>query len=122
MIEEIVMNTHKENFELWFCEIVKPLYKNGNAGFTLLMITFPLLERYLRSESGTNAGDFKSPFFRSLRKLFPVLENDTVARRFWNVFRNAILHQATLPKQEREGVRVKAGLLSSKGERRCRNW
>lgn len=110
------MNTNKKNFELWFCEILKPLYGNVNAGFPVLMITLPLLERYLRLESGTNEGDLKDRFYESLRKLFPVLKDNVVARKFWDVYRNELLHQATLPRQERNGIRVQAGWLSDKGK------
>ena len=42
------MATDRENFQAWFVKPLKKLYKNPDAGFPIMMIAFPLLERYLR--------------------------------------------------------------------------
>jgi len=103
------MSTNKDNFNLWFREIIESLYENENAGFSILMLTFPLLERYLHSKSNTPP---KSSFYGELVKFFTVLPNNKVAKQFWQVYRNGILHQATLSQRNRDGVRMQDGWLS----------
>jgi hypothetical protein len=50
------MDCHKKNFEVWYKAILEGLYSNRNAGFVILMVAFPLLERYLREKSGLHDG------------------------------------------------------------------
>jgi hypothetical protein len=107
------MNTHKGNFKRWFSDIIKSLYKNENAGFPILMITFPLLERYLRSKSGTSASSsLGEPFYDELVNLFPVLKDTKIANEFWQIYRNGILHQATLSQRNRKDIKMPDGWLS----------
>lgn len=107
------MLNHKDNFKLWFCEVIDSLCKNENAGFPILMITFPLLERYLRSKSRTGEDEkLKTPFFNELIKIFPVLRDEPTAKQFWQVYRNGILHQATLSQKNIKGVAMPNGWLS----------
>jgi hypothetical protein len=40
-----LMNENRENLERWFKEPLCSLYPNVHAGFPILMITLPLLER-----------------------------------------------------------------------------
>jgi len=105
--------TQKENFKKWFRDIIENLYKYEHGGFVLLMIAFPLLERYLRSKSGTDEDKkLGEDFYRELVKLFPVLKDNDCAKNFWQVYRNGILHQATLSEQSRKGIRMPDGWLS----------
>lgn len=89
------MSTHKDNFKIWFRNIIESLYENEHAGFPILMITFPILERYLRSKSGMYETRLGEPFYDELVKMFPVFNNES-AKRFWQVYRHGIMHQATL--------------------------
>lgn len=108
------MNTNKDNFNLWFRDILKLLYDKENAGFPILMITFPLLERYLRSKSGLSYDDNLDPcFYDQLVKLFPELKDNKNATLFWNVYRNGILHQSTLSEKDRKGKTMPSGGLTS---------
>jgi len=50
------MSKHVGNFKSWFLDVLGDLYKNGEAGFVILMIAFPLLERYLREKSRVHEG------------------------------------------------------------------
>lgn len=95
------MNTHKANFKHWFSDIIESLYENENAGFPILMLTFPLLERYLRSKSKTYEKSFKKPFYNELLNLFPALNNRSNAESFWEIYRHGILHQATLSQKKK---------------------
>ena len=50
-------NIHHDNFRAWFSKILEGLYSVQDAGFPILMISFPLLERYLREKSGVHEGN-----------------------------------------------------------------
>jgi hypothetical protein len=107
------MPRNRENFKLWFREIIEDLYKKENAGFPILMITFPLLERYIRSKSGVNEDPtLGDTFYNELVKLFPVLKDKDIAKKFWHVYRNGILHQATLSQRTGKGIQMPDGWLS----------
>lgn len=107
------MLTNKDNFNLWFREIIESLYKNEHAGFSLLMLTFPLLERYLRSKSNTPPSDaLNGRFYEELAIFFTALPNKKVAKNFWHVYRNGILHQSTLSQRDRRGINMPGGWLS----------
>jgi hypothetical protein len=90
------MSKHLDNFKCWYADILERLYTNGEAGFVILMITLPLLERYLREKSGVNEGDLIDPFYVQLRRVFPALPDNTAARNFWQVYRNLIINHVTL--------------------------
>jgi hypothetical protein len=105
------MASNKETFKLWFSDIIKYLAKNEGAGFSILMITFPLLERYLRSKSNLSAIDpLNSHFYDELLNSFPELNNNAV--KFWNVYRHGILHVATFSKQNRKRDEMPNGGVS----------
>jgi hypothetical protein len=87
----------KSNFKKWFEDVLNKLADNPEAGLPMMMITLPLLERYLRRLCGMKFSDTIGPKFKSeLRKIFPVLDSNKRAYMFWNVFRNGLLHQAAL--------------------------
>jgi hypothetical protein len=52
-----VMSDSRENFDAWFVNVLESLYPRREAGFVILMIAFPLLERYLRQRVGLPAED-----------------------------------------------------------------
>src|SRR5665213_484930 len=106
------MPTHLHNFRCWYSGILDSLYTNGNAGFVILMVAFPLLERYLREMSGVNEGELTDRFYDELRRVFPVIPDNSIARQFWQVYRNGLLHQVTLSQQNRRGLRMPEGWLS----------
>ena len=90
------MKEDYENFVQWFKEPLTDLYKNPHAGFATVMLSLPILERYLRQKSGV----FESPnlddrFYEEFLKMFPSVELPA-AKLFWKVYRHGLLHQATL--------------------------
>lgn len=107
------MATHLHNFKCWYSGILDGLYTNANAGFVILIVAFPLLERYLREKSGVHEGDLTDSFYDALRTVFPMLPDNSVARQFWQVYRNGLLHQVTLSQQSRKGLQMPEGWLSS---------
>jgi hypothetical protein len=90
------MTTNQQDFQRWFKRPLEELYKNPDAGFIILMVTLPLLERYLRQRSGVGHGELRgSTFYRELLKLFPALPDESAAMAFWEVYRHGLLHQAS---------------------------
>ena len=77
-----------DNFLKWFKEPLHCLYKNDDAGFVILIISLPILERYLRQKSGVYEGKLNSQFYGAFLKMFPSIKNEGIARRFWDVYRN----------------------------------
>src|SRR5207249_8734898 len=95
------MNNNLHNYECWFKGVVRHLYNDVNAGFAILMIAIPLLERYLRQKSGAFEGDLNDAFYREFLAVFPSLANISEAKDFWQVYRNGLLHQVTLSRANR---------------------
>ena len=109
----IAMSKHVDNFKCWYSDILAGLYTNPHAGFVILMITIPLLERYLREKSGVHEGrSITSPFYDELRRVFPTLPDNTVASQFWQVYRNGLLHQVTLSQRNLKNLRMPDGWVS----------
>ncbi len=107
------MATDFENFKSWYSEILTKLYPNRDSGFSILMIVFPILERYLRHKNGLgHKENLTDGCMAELRNIFPALPTIEVALKFWNVFRNGILHQVTLSRENRSGTLMPEGWLS----------
>jgi len=91
------MATNFENFKSWYADTLLELYPDPNSGFVILMVTFPLLERYLRHKNGlTHEDNLSNDCMDELCEMFPALPNGKAARNFWKIYRNGILHQVTL--------------------------
>ena len=92
------MTEDEENFRKWFVDMLERLRNEGNAGFVFALVSFPLLERYLRQKSGAGQKtSLPEQFFCELGKLFP-----GIAKRekdFWQCYRNGLLHQVAFSKE-----------------------
>ena len=107
------MASDLDNFKAWYKDILEELYPNRNSGFAILMIAFPLLERYLRHKNGLGHKDnLNDGCMDEFRKLFPILPNNEAAWKFWHVFRNGVLHQVTLSREHKSGSTMPDGWLS----------
>lgn len=107
------MDTDYQNYKAWYADFLPKLYPDRNAGFAILMVVFPLLERYLRQKNGLSPADtLNDSCMDGLCNIFPVLSDRQKARNFWNVYRNGILHQVTLSRQNRSGSSLPTGWLS----------
>lgn len=106
------MNEYRRNFNSWFKDILATLYSNREAGFVILMVVFPLLERYLREKSGVHEDSLNDSFYNELCRLFPLNTKET-ASQFWQVYRNGLLHQVTLSQRSRKGIQMPDGWVSS---------
>jgi hypothetical protein len=87
---------HIVNFNKWFHGPLHVLIPERDAGFAVLLIAFPLLERYLKGVSGCKAGtpDFET----ALLAWLPELQSQKNAERFWGMYRHGLLHNLTAPK------------------------
>ncbi|MEK7992824.1 MAG: hypothetical protein AAB403_03365 [Planctomycetota bacterium] len=107
------MATNRENFKSWYAEVLHMLYPRREAGFVILMVAFPLLERYLRQRLQLPPqSTLQDPFFDELVRFFPELQARTTARDFWQVYRNGLLHEVTLSRQNRSRNQMPVGWLS----------
>lgn len=85
---------NRANFDNWFASYIRNLHDDQNAGLVLTMISFPLLERYLRQL--TRSEPNSTEFLAGLQGLLSVLRTHEMAQAFWSAYRNDILHIATL--------------------------
>lgn len=93
----------RENFDAWFAAPIAALRGNTDAGFVLVMATFPLLERYLRQKTGAKPRE--RPFADGLLSIFPELGTVEVAVSFWQSYRHGILHDITM-NRDSHGLRT----------------
>ncbi len=113
--EQVVhgMDEDRRNFQAWYADILQSLYSTRAGGIAVLMISTPLLERYLRQKNGrTPEQSLDDSCMETLRSVFPALVDTATARKFWGVYRNGFLHQATLSLKTRGGVPLPAGSLT----------
>ena len=109
----IFMATNQENFRAWYVDILAKLYPYREAGFAIMMIALPLLERYLRQKVGLAVqARLNDPFYDELIHLFPELIDPSTARQFWQVYRHGLLHEVTLSRQNRSGNQMPVGSLT----------
>ena len=107
------MSIHRTNFGAWYKAVLDRLYPHRDAGFAILLIAFPLLERYLRQKTGlTSDQNLSDSFFDELTQLFPTLKTNATARNFWQIYRNGLLHEITLSRQARSGATMPTGWIS----------
>jgi len=101
------MTYTKDNFRNWFREPLETLFPKEHAGFPIMMITIPLLERYLRSKSEIYEASLSQPFYDKFKEVFPVFNSHLDSeKRFWQVFRHGIMHQATLSLKDSAHIRM----------------
>ena len=103
-------------FQSWFVGVLEALYKQPEAGFPILMIAFPLLERYLRQKAGLGPDDKlnanNDAFYKELIALFSELKTIDKATEFWHIYRNGLLHQVALNQTRKGGAPVSGAALS----------
>ena len=86
--------TSRENFRAWFTSQINKLIPDREAGLVMVMIVFPLLERYLRRQTRAKP---KSPLFvTGLLKVLPELRTIEAAKKFWWNYRDGLLHNVTM--------------------------
>lgn len=96
----------EERFDLWFKQPIVSLMDNKDAGFALLMLSFPILERYLRRKLNITEDNLCSHFYDQLVWVFPGLDSPFNARQFWKAYRHGLMHQATVQAPEGKFVFV----------------
>ncbi len=107
------MSDDLQNFRAWYVAALESLYPSRDAGIATLMISLPLLERYLRQRTGlTPEQSLDDRCMDTLRTIFPEIPDADTARSFWAVYRNGFLHQATLSQRTRRGNALPEGSLT----------
>ncbi len=102
-----------KNFRDWYVESLKVLFPLRKAGFPILMVSFPLLERYLRQRVGLPGHDaLNDAFFDSLVSVVGELKDRKTARIFWTAYRHGLLHEVTLSRETRRGSTLPVAWLS----------
>lgn len=94
-----------EQFQRWYVEPIRQLQENPSAGFPILLITLPLLERYVRNLCDWRKVSFGKPCCSKLAIIIPELQDEDIAGKFWTVFRHGLLHQVTM-NQKHDGDTV----------------
>lgn len=90
------MNINEQHFQKWFKFPLEQLYKISDAGFAIMILSLPLLERYLMEKSGSfESRTLSDAFFHEFIKLFPSLGTEQKAKMFWYACRHGLLHQVT---------------------------
>jgi hypothetical protein len=89
--------TTRDNFEAWFGAPLAKLMADQDSGFAVVMIVFPLLERYLRAV--TKAEPNSTAFNRALLNVLPELTDEKGANMFWAIYRHGILHNVALSRE-----------------------
>jgi hypothetical protein len=103
----------QEEFRRWFPLVLEKLYPVRDAGFVILMVAFPLLERLIREKACVPGGSgFDARLSEELFGIFPELQNAQQAIKFWQVFRHGLLHQATLFTLDIKGETLPTGRLT----------
>jgi hypothetical protein len=111
--QEDRMSDNWNNFNAWYVAILESLYERRDAGIAVLMISLPLLERYLRRKHSLRPEDNMTDVaMNGLCLMFPALKGPHEARAFWNVYRNGFLHQATVSKATKGGMALPDGWLT----------
>ena len=107
------MSDDLKHFHAWYLKTLKSLYPVRDAGIPVLMVSMPLLERYLRQKNGrTPEQPLDDACMGTLRGIFPVLPDIASAWRFWQVYRNGFLHQVTLSLRTRAGTALPSSELT----------
>lgn len=107
------MTEAQDNFRKWFAEPLQQLNANGDAAFAVMMITFPLLERYLREKSGVVEGDLNDSFHDEFYRIFSAPSRHLVPK-LWHSYRNGLLHQATFSKKNKYGKVMPSSFITSR--------
>lgn len=101
------------NFKTWYTDTLTLMYPRRESGLAVFLISLPLLERYLRQKNKVPpTDDLSDACMTTLRGIFGSLRDNLVARRFWSVYRNGFLHQATLSWETRRGTALPIGRLT----------
>ena len=89
--------TNRDNFRDWFAAQIRGLAADRDAGFIIAMVTFPLLERYIRQLTNSEP---KSPTFHAgLLIVLPELGTVESAQVFWTTYRHGLLHNVTMSRE-----------------------
>lgn len=100
------------DFEIWFEHPIQAMNADPNGAFAVMMLTLPLAERYFREKAGIGDAVLNSAFHIEFAQAFNITEQ--ISKDFWQVYRNGLMHQATLSKVNRNGITMPRGCMTLK--------
>jgi len=94
------MEINQQQFQVWFEKPLMELINNSSikddAGYAILLISIPILERYLREKSKSyQQTPLPKAFYDALHDKFPEIPRNK-AEDFYGIFRNGLVHQVTI--------------------------
>jgi hypothetical protein len=102
-----------DNFNAWYVQVLEGLYAKRDAGIAVLMVSLPLLERYLRRKYNSAPNDkMTDAAMNGLCTVFPALQSAAQAHDFWKVYRHGFVHQATVSRSTQGGMALPDGWLT----------
>ena len=84
------------DFDRHYVRVLNDLYPNRDAGFAIIMISMPLLERYIRQKAGIGTSSLNENFYKDFVRVFPEARDVSTAKQLWAAFRHGFLHQGTM--------------------------
>lgn len=100
------------DFDKHFVKVLGSLYGNRDAGYAVIMISMPLLERYLRQKVCIGTNSLADSFYNEFVRLFPSAKDVPTAKQLWAAYRHGFLHQGTMSTETSSGVSLPAAYLT----------
>ncbi|MDM7912275.1 MAG: hypothetical protein QUS09_04185, partial [Methanotrichaceae archaeon] len=83
-------------FKRWYADILEKMYPDRDAGFAIMLITIPILERYIRCKFNLpRGGNIREKGKKAIYQVFPELGSLEAIGNLWDALRNGLLHQLT---------------------------
>jgi hypothetical protein len=83
-------------FKQWYAAVLERLYPDRDAGFAIMLITIPILERYIRCKLDLpRGGAIGDEGIKAISRIFPEPGTREVIESVWDAARNGLLHQLT---------------------------
>lgn len=97
----------RNQFSRWYEAVLKRMYGNRDNGFAIMLITIPILERYVRCKNNLERNStIGSVGLTELLQIFPEAESTETIGAVWDATRNGLLHQLTFFTEKRSKTQL----------------
>jgi hypothetical protein len=94
-------------FKRWYADILEKMYPDRDAGFAIMLITIPILERYIRCKLDLpRGGSIGDEGINAIGQIFPEPGSSEVIESVWDATRNGLLHQLTFFSETRSKAQL----------------
>lgn len=94
-------------FRRWYIDVLERLYPERDSGFAIMLITIPILERYIRCKLRIpRGGSIGEKGIQAICQLFPEPESTAAIKSVWECARHGLLHQLTFFSETRSNVQL----------------